>query len=63
MHERGIAIMGCFVFGFDHDTTDTFDATAEFVIEARIDLPRYAIMTPFPGTPLFTRLESEGRII
>ena len=63
IHERGIAIMGCFVFGFDHDTTDTFDETAEFVIEARIDLPRYAILTPFPGTPLFRRLQSEGRII
>jgi len=63
IHERGIAIMGCFVFGFDHDTTETFDATVDFVIEARIDLPRYAILTPFPGTPLFRRLESEGRII
>ena len=63
IHEQGIAIMGCFVFGFDHDTTDTFDATVDFVIEARIDLPRYAILTPFPGTPLFRRLESAGRII
>jgi radical SAM superfamily enzyme YgiQ (UPF0313 family) len=63
IHERGIAIMGCFVFGFDHDTTETFDATVDFVIEARIDLPRYAILTPFPGTPLFRRLKSAGRII
>jgi hypothetical protein len=35
----------------------------DFVIEARIDLPRYAILTPFPGTHLFRRLQSEGRII
>jgi radical SAM superfamily enzyme YgiQ (UPF0313 family) len=63
IHERGIAIMGCFVFGFDHDTTETFDETVDFVIEAKIDLPRYAILTPFPGTPLFRRLKSAGRII
>jgi radical SAM superfamily enzyme YgiQ (UPF0313 family) len=63
LHQRGIALMGCFVFGFDHDTTDTFRETAEFAIEAHIDLPRFAILTPFPGTPLFERLKAEGRIL
>lgn len=63
LHERGIAIMGCFVFGFDHDTRDTFAETVEFVNDANIDLPRYAILTPFPGTPLFHRLQREGRIL
>lgn len=63
LHERKIAIMGCLVFGFDHDTRDCFAETAEFAIEAKIDLPRYAILTPFPGTPLFNRLKREGRIL
>lgn len=62
LHDRGIAIMGCFVFGFDHDTLDSFDETVEFVMEAKLDLPRYAILVPFPGTPLFKRLKSENRI-
>lgn len=62
LHKRGITIQGCFVFGNDEDTLDTFDATAEFVIKTRIDLPRFAILTPFPATPLFKRLEAEGRI-
>ena len=63
LHDRGIAIMGCFVFGFDHDTRDTFAQTVEFAIDANIDLPRYAIQTPFPGTALFHRLKREGRIL
>ena len=63
IHERGISIMGCFVFGFDNDTRDTFEQTADFVIDANIDLPRYSILTPFPGTPLFRRLEQEDRIL
>lgn len=63
LHERNIAIMGCFVFGFDHDTHDTFAETVEFVIDANIDLPRYAILTPFPATPLFNRLKSAGRLL
>lgn len=59
---RGIALMGCFVFGFDHDTLATFDETVEFVMESHMDLPRYAIAVPFPGTGLFKRLKAEGRI-
>lgn len=63
LHERGIALQACFAFGFDHDTHDTFAATAQFAIEAGIDLPRYAILTPFPNTALYHRLKSEGRIL
>ncbi len=62
-HEHGIALNGTFVFGMDNDTTEVFDATAEFVIDTRIDLPRFAILTPFPGTGLYQRLEGEGRIL
>lgn len=59
---RRIALMGCFVFGFDHDTPKTFDETVEFVMESHMDLPRYAIAVPFPGTGLFKRLKAQGRI-
>jgi len=62
IREHGIALMGCFVFGFDHDTLDTFDETVEFVLESRMDLPRYAIAVPFPATALYKRLKAEGRI-
>jgi radical SAM superfamily enzyme YgiQ (UPF0313 family) len=63
LHALGISIQGCFVFGNDHDTLDAFDATVQFSIDAAIDLPRYAILTPFPGTPLHRRLDREGRVL
>jgi radical SAM superfamily enzyme YgiQ (UPF0313 family) len=63
LHEHGIALQGCFVFGLDHDEPDVFLKTAEFAVQARIDLPRFAIVTPFPNTALYKRLESEGRIL
>ncbi len=63
LHELGIALQGCFVFGLDHDTKDVFEETAQFAIDNAIDLPRFAILTPFPGTPLHSRLASEGRIL
>jgi radical SAM superfamily enzyme YgiQ (UPF0313 family) len=63
LHRYGITLMACFTFGLDHDTTDVFMKTARFAVEASIDLPRYAIVTPFPGTALYRRLEGEGRIL
>ena len=62
LHARRIAVQGCFTFGLDHDTPDVFERTARFALEAEIDLPRFAIVTPFPGTALHARLEAEGRI-
>ena len=60
---RGITIQGCFVFGFDYDDTGVFASTVELVQELRIDIPRYSLYTPYPGTPLFQRLMDERRII
>ena len=63
LHALDIAVQGCFVFGLDHDTPDVFDATAQFAIDTGIDLPRFALLTPFPGTPLHHRLKEQGRLL
>lgn len=63
LHHLGIAIQGCFVFGLDHDTPEVFDTTVEFALDAGVDLPRFSVLTPFPGTPLHTRLDAQGRIL
>src|SRR5207248_5118595 len=48
---------------FDNDDVSVFERTVEFVDKVKIDLPRYAVMTPFPGTGYFRRLEAEGRLL
>jgi radical SAM superfamily enzyme YgiQ (UPF0313 family) len=63
LHRRKIALQGCFVFGLDHDTPDVFLKTAQFAVDAGIDLPRFAVVTPFPGTQLFADLDAQGRIL
>ena len=63
LHQHRIALQGCFVFGLDHDTRSVFLETARFAVEARIDLPRFAVVTPFPGTALYRRLDAQGRIL
>src|SRR6202012_1297826 len=63
LHEHGIALQGCFVFGLDHDEPDIFLKTAEFAVAAKIDLPRFAVVTPFANTALYKRLLAENRIL
>jgi len=63
LHEAHIVVQGTFVFGFDHDTRDVFPRTVDRIHELAIDIPRYSIYTPYPGTRLFQRLEEEGRIL
>ena len=62
LHSVGIGINGCFAFGGDDDGRDVFERTVEVVIKLKIDLPRYSILTPFPGTQLYRELEEQGRI-
>ena len=63
LHDHGIALQGCFVFGMDGDDAGVFEKTAQLAVDAKIDLPRFAVVTPFPSTALYRRLESEGRIL
>jgi radical SAM superfamily enzyme YgiQ (UPF0313 family) len=62
IHDNGISVEGAFIFGFDHDDRDVFKRTMDFLVKARIDFAQFGILTPFPGTKLHERLQSEGRI-
>jgi len=63
LHARNISVMGCFVHGLDSDGPDCFKKTLDFIHDANVDLPRFTICTPFPGTPFFAGLKKEGRIL
>ncbi|OGI00814.1 MAG: hypothetical protein A2104_06570 [Candidatus Melainabacteria bacterium GWF2_32_7] len=63
LHKYGITLMAFMIFGFDFDDETVFDKTCKFAEDAKIDFPCFWILTPYPNTPLFDRMESEGRII
>jgi radical SAM superfamily enzyme YgiQ (UPF0313 family) len=63
IHAHGIAVQAGIVFGFDHDTPEIFKETLDFLEVAGVQNATFNILTPFPGTPLFLKLESEGRIL
>ena len=62
-HDHGIQVNGSFVLGFDQDGKDVFVKTAEWIEENRLECATFHILTPYPGTPLFRRLEGEGRLL
>ncbi len=63
IHDHGIGIDGSFVFGFDTDDEGVFDRTVDFVTRAKIEVPYFSILTPYPGTRLYERLDRDGRIL
>lgn len=63
LHRRGIGIYGTFVFGYDADTSDTFERTLEFALEARLEIANFNPLTPTPGSALYDRLLAEGRLL
>jgi radical SAM superfamily enzyme YgiQ (UPF0313 family) len=63
IHSHGIAVQVGIVFGFDHDPPQIFEQTIDFLENAGVQNATFNILTPFPGTRLFQRLEKEGRIL
>ena len=61
--DSGIQVNGSFVLGFDHDRIDVFEQTVEWIESNHLECATFHILTPYPGTPLFARMESEGRIL
>ena len=62
LQRRGVGVLAMFTFGFDEDTPDVFARTLAFCEDADIFGASFGILTPFPGTPTFEKMEAAGRI-
>ena len=51
------------MLGFDHDRPDVFQATMDWIEANRLESATFHILTPYPGTPLFAEMESQGRLL
>ncbi|HTS26114.1 MAG TPA: radical SAM protein [Bryobacteraceae bacterium] len=63
IHVHGIAVQAGIVFGFDQDTPEIFQDTLDFLEEVGVQNATFNILTPYPGTTLFRRLDEAGRIL
>jgi radical SAM superfamily enzyme YgiQ (UPF0313 family) len=61
-HNHGIMVNPGIVFGFDNDDESVFERTVEFLVRNKCELAYFNVLTPLPGTPLYTRYEAAGRI-
>ena len=63
LRRHDIRLYATFVFGYDHDTAETFRDTVEFANRHRFFMAAFNHLTPFPGTPLYQRLKDEGKLL
>lgn len=59
----GIMVYGSFIFGYDHDTPDTFQATLDFALRHHLFLANFSALTPTPGSKLYDRMVAEERLL
>jgi radical SAM superfamily enzyme YgiQ (UPF0313 family) len=62
LHGLGVMVNGSFVFGMDHDDETVFDRTVDWAISQGIETATFHILTPYPDTELYKRMETQGRI-
>jgi len=62
LRRHGIFVYGTFIFGYDNDTEASFDRAVDFATEQGMYIAAFNHLTPFPGTPLYKRLERERRL-
>jgi radical SAM superfamily enzyme YgiQ (UPF0313 family) len=61
--EHGLAVYGTFIFGYDNDDRRVVQRSIDFAREQQLFLAAFNHLVPFPGTPLYRRLEREGRLL
>jgi hypothetical protein len=59
---RNVYAITSFIFGLDHDSPGVADRTLSQLRDWPPVLPVFGQITPFPATPLYERLEKEGRL-
>lgn len=62
LRRYNIRVYATFVFGYENDVLESFSSTVDFAIEQRFYIAAFNHLTPFPGTPLYSRLQQEGRL-
>jgi hypothetical protein len=55
--------MASLIFGLDSDTPEVFDVAHDFLTRSKAAFFQACVMTPYPGTPIFNKLFSQGRVL
>ena len=62
-HDHGIGVEATVILGTDDHDVDAIKRLVDFLLEVKLDLAEFTIMTPFARSPIRAKLASEGRIL
>jgi len=63
LRKYNIRLYITFVFGYDGDTSESFSESVDFALRHKFYIAAFNHLTPFPGTPLYERLEKQNRLL
>jgi radical SAM superfamily enzyme YgiQ (UPF0313 family) len=63
LRDHHLQTWAAFTLGHDHDTVESIRETHQFAMENKFCFAAYNILMPYPSTPLYARLKSEGRLL
>lgn len=63
LHDLGVMVNASFVFGMDDDDDSVFDRTVAWAVDRGIETATFHVLTPYPSTALYQRMEADGRIL
>jgi len=63
IRRMGLMVWAAMLFGYDADTPASIRAVVEWTIAQKFCFAAYNILTPYPATPLYSRLQAEGRLL
>lgn len=60
---KGLMLWAAFLLGYDADTPESIRATCDWALSHRFAFAAFNILTPYPGTPLYAKMQEDGRLI
>lgn len=63
IQDYGIRVIGCFIIGLDGHNYEIFERVYQFSLDSELFDVQITLPTAFPGTPFYSRLLEEGRLI
>jgi len=61
-HDHGIGVEGTILLGLDHHTEDYIKGLIDFLLEIKLDMAEFTVLTPFPHTQAYDELKAQDRI-
>jgi radical SAM superfamily enzyme YgiQ (UPF0313 family) len=63
IRRSGLMLWAAFLLGYDNETPESVKATCDWALSKKFAFSAFNILMPYPGTPLYARMEAEGRLL